>query len=78
VLKVAVTFVSALRFIEQVSVPLHAPAQPANVDPLVGVGVNVIDVPAAKEAVQVAPQLIPAGELIIVPVPEPKSEVVKL
>jgi hypothetical protein len=78
VLKVAVTFVLVLRFIEQVPVPLHAPPQPVNVDPLVGVEVNIIDVPAAKVEVQVVPQFIPAGELIILPVPEPKSEVVKL
>jgi len=78
VLKVAVTFALALRVIEQVSVPLHDPPQPVNVDPLRGVGVNVIDVPAAKEAVQVVPQLIPAGEPVIVPVPEPEVEVVKV
>jgi len=78
VLKVAVTFASALRVIEQLPVPLHDPPQPANVDPLVGVGVNIIDVPAAKVAVQVVPQLIPAGELVIVPIPVPESEVVRL
>jgi hypothetical protein len=78
VLKVAVTFASSLRFMEQAPVPAHDPPQHVNVDPPVGVGVNVIDVPAAKVAVQTVPQLIPAGELVIVPVPEPESAVVKL
>jgi hypothetical protein len=78
VLKVASTFALASRVIEQGSFPLHDPPQVVKVDPLVGVGVNVIDVPAAKVAVQVVPQLIPAGELVTVPVPDPKSEVVKL
>ena len=77
-LKVAVTFASTSRVIEQDPVPLHDPPHPVNVDPLVGVGVNIIDVPAAKVAVQVVPQLIPAGELVIVPIPVPESEVVRL
>jgi hypothetical protein len=77
-LKVAVTFVLALISMEHVSVPLHGPPQPENIDSLVGVGVNIIDTPAAKMELQVVPQLIPAGELVIVPVPDPKSVVVKL
>ena len=77
-LKVAVTFASASRVIEQTPVPLHDPPQPVNVDLLDGVGVKLIDVPAAKVAVQLVPQLMPTGELVIVPIPVPKSEVVRL
>jgi hypothetical protein len=38
---VAVTAVAAFMVTEQVPVPLHAPPQPANVDPTDGVAVRV-------------------------------------
>jgi hypothetical protein len=55
----------------QVPVPLHPPDQPANVEPALGVAVRVTAVPLAKFALHVAPQLIPAGLLVMVPLPEP-------
>ena len=52
-------------------VPLHAPPQPVNVVPAAGVAVSVTVLPLAKLALQVPPQLIPAGLLMTVPVPLP-------
>ncbi len=48
-------------------VPLH----PAKVEPAAAVGVRVTTVPLVKLEEQAVPQLIPAGELVIVPVPVP-------
>jgi hypothetical protein len=56
-----------------VPVPLHAPDQPENVDPVLGVAVSVMEVPAAKPALHVWPQLIPDGALLTVPEPLPAS-----
>ena len=50
---------------------MHALVQLVNVEPAVGVAVSVIWVPGAKLAVQVAPQSMPAGVLVIAPVPVP-------
>ena len=52
-------------------VPLQAPLQPANVDGASAVAVKVTKVPSVYVAEQVAPQLMPAGELVTVPVPVP-------
>ena len=49
--------------------PLHAPPKPPRLKPEPAVAVNVTDVPAAKLAVHVEGQLIPAGLLITVPLP---------
>jgi len=55
----------------QASVPLQpAPDQPANVLPGLE-AVSVTAVPALKAAEQVAPQSIPAGELVTAPLPSP-------
>ncbi len=55
-----------------VRLPPHvASLQPPNVDPMLGAAVRVTDVPAAKAAEQVLPQLMPAGALVTVPVPVP-------
>jgi hypothetical protein len=54
-----------------VPVPVHAPPQPVNVEPVAGVAVRVTEVPAAYEALQVPPQSIPLGEEETVPVPVP-------
>lgn len=70
-MKVAVTDALAFNVIWQVDEPLHAPDQPANTPPPLGAAVSVITVPPANVAVQVEPQLIPAGLLETVPVPEP-------
>jgi len=42
-----------------------------NVEPAAGVAVNVTTAPSLNDAAQVAPQLIPAGELATDPEPEP-------
>ena len=55
----------------QSAVPVQPPLQPANVDPEAAVAVNVTAVPLLILAVQVLPQLIPAGLLVTVPVPVP-------
>jgi hypothetical protein len=55
----------------QVPVPLHAPLQPVNVEPAAAVAVSVTIVPEANDAEQVAPQSIPAGELVTEPEPVP-------
>ena len=61
----------------QAPVPLQAPLQPAKVEPEAGVAVKPTTVPLAKLAEQVAPQEIPAGELVTVPVPVPVSVTVR-
>ena len=53
-------------------VPEHPPPlQPPKVDPAAGVAVSVTAVPLVKLAAQVAPQVMPAGELVTVPLPVP-------
>ena len=47
------------------------PLQPLNVEPVAGVAVKVTAVPLAKAAEQVAPQEMPVGALVTVPVPVP-------
>src|SRR5207249_577708 len=71
-LKVAVTVVAAESVSTQAPVPEHPPpVQPVKVEPAAGVAVSVTAVPLAKLAEQVAPQVIPAGELVTVPLPVP-------
>ena len=71
VLKVAVTALAALMVTEHVPVPVQAPDQLANAEPVPAAAVSVTTVPLAKLAPQVVPQLIPAGLLVTVPVPVP-------
>ena len=47
VLKVAVTLRAAVIDVTQAPVPVHAPLQPANVEPLAAAAVSVTDVPLA-------------------------------
>jgi hypothetical protein len=69
---VAVTLCAAVIVTAQVPVPEHpAPLQPPKMDPPSGVAVSVTTVPLANEAAHVAPQLIPAGLEVTVPVPAP-------
>ena len=71
-MKVAVTVVAAESVTTQVPVPEQPPPlQPVKVEPAAGVAVNVTAVPLAKLAEQVAPQLIPTGALVTVPLPVP-------
>src|SRR5262245_57374170 len=78
-MKVAVTEVAALIVTVQVPVPEHPPPlQPVNVEPAAAAAVSVTDVPLVKEAEHVAPQEIPAGLLVTVPLPAPALETVSV
>ena len=70
-MNVAVTAALPVKVTLQVLVPVQAPDQPANVELLFGAAVSVTMVPLVKLALHIAPQLIPAGLLMIVPVPVP-------
>ena len=60
-------------------VPEHPPPlQPVNVEPAAGAAVSVTAVPLVKLAEQVAPQVMPAGALVMVPVPVPTLETVSV
>src|SRR5207245_193254 len=70
--KVAVVVAAAASATTHVPVPEQPPPlQPVKVEPAAGVAVNVTAVPLVKLAEQVAPQVIPAGELVTVPLPVP-------
>ena len=69
--KAASTLEAAFMVTVQAPVPLQAPLQPAKVEPLAAVGVSVTIVAWLKFALHVAPQLIPAAELVTVPLPVP-------
>src|SRR5262245_66505469 len=69
--KVAVTDIAALIVTVQVPVPVQAPLQPVKVAPAAGVAVSVTAVPLLKAAEHVAPQLMPAGGLVIGAGPAP-------
>jgi hypothetical protein len=77
-LNVAVTDFAAVIETTHEPVPVHAPLQPVNVDPEAAVAVSVTDVPLLKLAEQVEPQLMPAGELVTVPLPAPALVRVRL
>ena len=77
-LKVADTVCGELKLTEQAPVPEHAPLQPANTDPAAGVAARLTLVPEAYGAEHVEPQLMPAGELVIVPDPAPSKVVVSV
>ena len=63
------------RITTQVPVPAQPPPlQPEKVAPPDGVAVNVTDVPLLNAAVQVAPQLMPVGFDVTVPVPATTTE----
>ena len=47
------------------------PLQPVKVEPAAGVAVRVTTVPLANEAEHDAPQAMPAGALVTVPLPAP-------
>jgi len=64
--------VAALSVTVQVPVPEQPPPlQLLNVDPTAGAAVKVTAVPLEYVAAQVAPQEMPAGLLVTVPIPAP-------
>src|SRR6267142_1996575 len=70
--KVAVTVCAALIVTVQVPVPVQPPPlQPVKAEPAAGVAVSVTAVPLANEAEHVVPHEIPAGVLVMVPLPVP-------
>ena len=77
VTKVAVTFTSDVIETTQVPLPVQPPPdQLANADPSATVGVAVrvtLPLPLANSAEHAAPQLMPAGADVTVPVPSPAS-----
>jgi hypothetical protein len=78
-MNVAVTEVAALIATVQVPVPEHPlPLQPVNVESAGAAAVNVTEVPLVNDAEQVAPQEMPAGLLVTVPLPAPALEIVSV
>jgi hypothetical protein len=70
--KVALTDRSALIVTVHVPFPEQPlPLQPEKVEPVAALAVSVTELPFANPAEQVAPQLIPAGLDVTVPVPFP-------
>jgi hypothetical protein len=71
-LKVAVTCWLALSFTTQALAPLHPPPlHPTKEEFAPVVAVSVTEVPEAKLALQVFPQLMPDGSLVTLPWPVP-------
>lgn len=76
---VAVIVCAAVIVIAHVPVPeQEEDVQPAKAEPVAGTAVKVMLVPLEKFAEQVAPQLIPAGELVTVPEPVPAGVMVRV
>jgi hypothetical protein len=76
-LKFAVTDLASLIVRVHVPVPLHAPDQPVKEEGWVGVAFSVITAFCTNPAEHVAPQFMPAGELVTVPVPVPDLATVR-
>jgi hypothetical protein len=78
-LKLAVTLAAAFMVTLHVPVPEQpAPLQPLKFDPPAALAVRVTTVPLLYGAAQVAPQLIPAGLDVTVPLPVPALLTVRL
>ena len=60
-----------MRTVQVVPCPLQAPLQPAKVEPPLALAVKVTEVPELYVAEQAAPQWMPAGAELTVPLPEP-------
>ncbi len=69
--KFAVTLCAFVMLTVHAAVPRQAPLQPPKVEPAPTAAVRVTDVPLAKPALHVLPQLILAGALVTVPLPFP-------
>ena len=73
------TVVSAVRVTVQGSTPAQPPpCQPVKTEPGAGVGVSVTRLPLAYAAKQFAPQVIPVGALVTVPLPAPAPITVRV
>ncbi len=72
-LKFAVTEVFCVTVMVQAPAPLQAPAQPAKKEFAPAEALRVTCVPLGKLALQVLPQLMPAGVLLMVPPPTPAA-----
>jgi hypothetical protein len=69
---VAVTFISAFMVTVHAPVPLQPPPlQPVKIESAEAVAFKTIWLPIVPVAPQVCPQVIPAAELVTVPVPAP-------
>ena len=77
-LNVAVTVRAMSRVTVQPAEPEQAPPQAEKTEPPAGVAISVTIVPNGNGAAQVAPQLMPAGLEVIVPLPVPLTEVVNV
>jgi hypothetical protein len=75
--KLAVMLLAWVKFTLQVPVPVQAPLQPVKLEPVAAAAVRVTVDPEVKFALQVAPQVIPAGLLVTLPVPVPLLETVR-
>ena len=75
---VAPTDRSAVMVTVHLPVPEHAPVQPVNREPEAALALSVTFWPLGKLAEQVAPQLIPPGELVTDPVPVPDLVTVRV
>ena len=75
---VAVTAFGALMVTWQAPEPEHAPLHPVKTDPGAAEAVRVTTVPVGKLALQVGPQLMPAGEDVTVPLPVPPFVTVRV
>jgi len=63
----------------QVPVPLHPPPlQPTKIEPAAAAAVSVTELFVGNEALQVFPQLMPAGLLVTVPAPVPALVTVRV
>jgi len=69
--KVAVRLLAASTTRVQLPVPVQAPLQPENVEPVVGVAERARLVPQAMLALQVLPQSMAEGDEATVPLPAP-------
>src|SRR3989475_4666882 len=77
--KVAATVVAAESVTVQAPVPEHPPPlQPPKIEPIAGAAVSVTAVPVGELAEQVAPQLMPTRGLVMVPLPGPALETVRV
>jgi hypothetical protein len=77
VLNVAVQLLLAF-IVTEPSLQSELPLQPAKVEPLAGLAVSVTTCPLVKLALHVAPQLIPEGLEVTVPLPVPTLVAVKV